>query len=136
MAGAELCSAEEAMAFRPSAKHELTRRVDEASAPLPPASLLCRHAGSNPFSIAKSSTFLACSFAAIIPACNAESVVFIIHFTGGHQPSAGVVDQPTIHFFWRKVTETDDGGGDRLQGKGLRGKRTTWPLRVLRVRGW
>ena len=49
----------------------------------------------NPFSIAKSSTFLACSFAAIIPACNAESVVFIIDFTGGHQPSAGGVDQPT-----------------------------------------
>jgi hypothetical protein len=59
------------------------------------ASLLCGHAGSIPFSVAKDSTFLACCFAAIIPAYNAESVVFIIPFTGGHLPSAGGVDQPT-----------------------------------------
>ena len=97
------------------ARHESTRRGERANAA---ASLLCGHAGLIPFSVAKDSTFLACCFAAIIPAYNAKSVVFIIPFTGGHPPSAGGVDQPTT----QQLTETDDGGGDRFQGKGSRGK--------------
>ena len=77
------------------ARHELTRRLDAASAPMPPPHSYVVTLVRIPFSVAKDLTFLACCFAAIIPAYNAELVVFIIPFTGGHPPSAGGVDQPT-----------------------------------------